>query len=411
MKNFTAILCALVALAGSGLAEESQFFITGGPGTYTNNNDSDQMVTHTYEVSGVKLENMSNVIALFQSMLKKDGAGGQCKGAPQIQSDGSVVILLTITATEKMQASIQQTIDMINQGETQIFTLAQFVINFTPKFQTAENLLKVISNELTAIGYAYVDEGTNQLTIVDDASLEEYFRGILNTYDVMPKQAVVEIRVIETKAGVQENLGPHFDAFTKALPTNASLSLSGARSIDGLQITGFETLLNNISLQELTRFFNFLQTQEVANIGSKITVNVVNGEVATIRANQELHSTSVSSDGKLTNEIVLEGLLITIKAKIAEILAQIEINASITSANGLNEDGQQVLSTYEVSTIAHVVGEKAFVLSGLKRSCSIKRMSKVPWLGDIPFIGPAFCREQSKEEERDITLIIRVYPS
>ncbi len=418
MKNIATTLTAVIMIATLqwASAQQTEVKIPATPGNYnvTLNADSNQLVMRSYTITTMNVDNRANIVAGFIGLLRKDGRnGGAVKTAIQ-KINGKEVIILIVTATEKMQQTIAQIVEQINKGEFVKFSTCPTKTHYQPKFRSAEALAKILEKEITEVGTVYFDNEINLLTIEDDPIFEDYFMSIIQAHDIPPQQIAVEVTIVETKKGVDRDLGIYWDAWKKVLPTNVSLKLDGQRAptaLSGLRVMSFETLLTNISPQALTQFLNYLQQEGKANIHSKTTLNVVNAKPAVFRAGKEIPFRLLTKQGatnELDNQTAFEGLELNIQSVIGKELKNLFIQASSTSMVGYAENGAPLISTSKVNTSVEISGEKVFTLSGLEATRLIQVSWGIPVLEKIPLLKNLFSWERKSEERWDVTVIVHV---
>ncbi|MBI5765838.1 hypothetical protein HZA71_01260 [Candidatus Falkowbacteria bacterium] len=392
--------------------------IKDGPGTYNITNDSYQFVMKSYEVTGVKPENRLNLVKAIRNLLKNDGQRG---GTVQVSAEnigGKEVTVMVVSATQPMQASVGQIVQQINRGGTIDFTDNPAVIFYRPKYGPVKTLEEVLKKEITpGVGYVYSDERTNVLTVGDDPTYIDYLWDVIKAYDVPPAQIIVEVTILETKSGVENNLGVHWDAWKNALPSDMTLELVGARSsvagggLGGLNITNFEGLISGISPQALSQFVNYLENRGLAEMRAKKTLNVVNNGSGNVHCGKEVPY-QVLDKGQLDNRTAFVGFDLTAQATLATDMKCLSIKACSTSFLGFGANGAPIISTSAVDTAIGVNGEKTFVLSGLETTRSAKNTWGVPILDRIPVINRLFSWERSVVNEKwDAKIVIHIAPN
>ena len=86
-----------------------------------------------------------------------------------------------------------------------------------------------------------------------------------------------------------------------------------------------------------------------------------------------------------------------------------ELNPSIEAIVDEGSPDQPFTPTIarrEISTTVTVPDGKTVVISGLIREDEIKNVSKVPFIGDIPFLGHLFRRTQKQRQRTNLLVMV-----
>lgn len=128
--------------------------------------------------------------------------------------------------------------------------------------------------------------------------------------------------------------------------------------------------------------------------GSKIPISVVTGVGALSGTEIRFIDIGVKLNFK---PLVLENGLIALKIDPAEV-------SSITGTLAVN--GYPIIDTREVRTDVKLKDGESLVLAGLLQEETIKTMSKIPLLGDIPILGALFRSTQDDLREKELVFFI-----
>lgn len=128
--------------------------------------------------------------------------------------------------------------------------------------------------------------------------------------------------------------------------------------------------------------------------GSKIPISVVTGVGALSGTEIRFIDIGVKLNFK---PVVLENGLIALKIDPAEV-------SSITGTLAVN--GYPIIDTREVRTDVKLKDGESLVLAGLLQEETIKTMSKIPLLGDIPILGALFRSTQNDLREKELVFFI-----
>jgi len=166
----------------------------------------------------------------------------------------------------------------------------------------------------------------------------------------------------------------------------------------------------------------FLQTQGSVKTVSNPKVMTLNNQPALISVGKELFyktRSSTSSDNAngstTTNETidsVFAGILLDITPEIDKRgMITLKVNPSITETDGPVTQSETRtmppdLIRRQISTVIKVKNGSHAILGGLISTAESHVHSKVPLLGDIPFLGEAFKREYRVKKTEELVVII-----
>lgn len=204
------------------------------------------------------------------------------------------------------------------------------------------------------------------------------------------------------------------------LPTYGLLDVAGARAnVSG--VSSAFTMSNKISINNLLMF---LKTQGDVYAISNPKIMTLNNQPALITAGQQLFyktiSTSTLAGGttgeQATTEIissVFSGVLLDITPEISkdgQITLRINPSVSDTIGDVSSDNSKRTmppdLSRRQISSVVTVQDGTRIVLGGLINRKSTNNTTKVPLLGDIPYLGYLFKQENLGEKVEELVIII-----
>lgn len=128
--------------------------------------------------------------------------------------------------------------------------------------------------------------------------------------------------------------------------------------------------------------------------GSKIPISVVSGIGAISGTTIQFIDVGVKLNFK---PVVMENGLISLKMDPAEV-------SGISGTLSVN--GYPIIDTREIRTEVQLKDGESLVLAGLLQEETIKTMSKIPLLGDIPILGALFRSTQDDLKEKELVFFI-----
>ncbi|UCD56528.1 MAG: hypothetical protein JSV16_11925, partial [Candidatus Hydrogenedentota bacterium] len=287
---------------------------------------------------------------------------------------------------------------------------------YTLSYAQAGQAKATLASFLTSNGGIETDERTNMLIITDVPGNMERIRKLIPKIDRRVQQVLIEVLIVDSVLRDDGDLGIQW-----TLLNTESGSLDADGNPDSINIT-LPIANNAISLSFGALFGDFRLTAFIEalvnNTNSRILANpkvlTLNNQAATIEIVQEFpfnDVTQTSSGGQLSN--------ITFK----EIGTKLDVNPQITHDEhiilhikpeqnflaGETITGVPILDTRRAETTLIVKNHQTVVLGGLRLNTRIKRVTKVPFLGDLPGVKYAFRSVSSDKEDSELLVFLTVH--
>ena len=381
----------------------------------------------------------------------------QAKGL-DMRKNGNVIWVAPrdeLAAKEKLDLESRQAISELEPLRTESFQL---------NYQKAEDVQKIIDNDKQKViskrGSVVADKRTNQIFVTDTASKLEDIRRLIQQIDVATRQVLIEARIVEATDGFSRTLGVRLggsggvprevggsgvygtitggsvglngtitqtNPIMGTLPPNSVTDTQGptitsvtqngfsigstdflnipASSLNGYNAGSLAVTLFNSSL---SRFINLelsaLEADGKGRIVSSPRVITADQVNATIEDGEEIPYEQASSSGA-TNIAFRKAVL-----KL-DVTPQITPEGSIILTVNVNKDSRgtetragPAINTKNVKTQVLVENGGTVVIGGIYTITERNDVTKIPLLGDIPFIGGLF-RNQSRVNNKAELLI------
>jgi len=160
---------------------------------------------------------------------------------------------------------------------------------------------------------------------------------------------------------------------------------------------------------------NLLVEESKGRILSKPKLVVVSGEEASFLVGGEIpiRTTSSSATGTQENVTFKEfGVGLTVTPEIREEKIDITLNVEISDVDATNKVGANVaFLTRSASTKLYLEDGQPIVLAGLIRTNRTEKISKVPFLGNVPVVGALFRNRSTPVPDKDTELVISLIPT
>jgi type IV pilus assembly protein PilQ len=296
---------------------------------------------------------------------------------------------------------------------------------------------------LTARGGISVHEATNQVFVRDTASVVEAIREVIRNVDIPPKQVMIEARIVEASTG-----------FTNTLGMRLRLASADELSNRGYQVPGTNT--NRIAFGTTTGFSNVDTFGSPATPGlARNTTNIFTpgyslaaaaniGLMLFNNAGTKLLALELQAAEQDTrNKTISSPRIVTLNRKAATInnTQQVTILTGVNATTGLpiyqtisapltlgvtpsvNPDNRislelsiakgtitnaatGSLDTNTVTTNVIVENGGTVVIGGFSREGENQTQDRVPFLGDLPYVGFLFKTTQKIQSRSELLVFI-----
>jgi len=364
---------------------------------------------------------------------------------------------------EELELQAKQQISDVEPLQTETFQL---------NYQRAEAFHKVLTDEkqriLSKRGSAVVDPRTNTLFIQDTPSRLDDLRKIIAKTDVPVRQVLIEARIVEATDNFSKNLGVRLGLNDISHPQNYGTGRVQSR-IGGSLSDMARNTEQNLSKETydpttgiVTKTFNYdrktlpgpTDLTNMSATGVNLPATTLKGNTpgafsmilfnpsATRFLNLELSALEVDGKGKIvssprvmtsdqTEAIIEQGVEIpyqTATASGATAIAWKKANLSLKVKPQITPDGRVVMSleinkdvpdttltsnlvaikTKHVKTDVLVENGGTVVIGGIYEETESQATSRIPVLGDLPYVGFLF---RNKRTDRDkIELLVFITP-
>ncbi len=284
------------------------------------------------------------------------------------------------------------------------------------------------------------DKSTNSLIIT--ASPEEYQSvvQVVQKLDRRPKQVFVEAMITEVSINKTLELGAKWrlaaekdgqpvliggtgsiDSTTvqSVLTGMAGLTLGGLGNLMTVPLTNADGTVTNLtvpgfaavlSLSDLKDVINVLSTPNILTSDNKEAEIIVGENVPFL---SKLESTAAATGQTLLQSIERKdiGITLRIKPQISEgDYIKLDIYQEISALEATSVTTADVVTTKRSAKTSVVVKDKqTVVIGGLIQDKETKNVSKVPLLGDIPFLGWLF--KSTSTEKQKTNLLVFLTPT
>ncbi|MFT6914028.1 MAG: type IV pilus assembly protein PilQ [Motiliproteus sp.] len=299
-------------------------------------------------------------------------------------------------------------------------------INYAKATEIVE-LLGTEQGLMSSRGKIQADPRTNTLIVRDiDTSIAK-IRKALKTLDTPVRQVMIEARLVTVRTDISNELGVKWGFGYQRTGSNNRIVLGASASSDTAQAGG-STLVTPTSLNVdlgatgsgasnfaigigsnstlLQMELSALQSDGLVEIISQPKVITANGKTARIQSGKEFAYQTVQ-DGEVSVEF-------------KEVVLSLDVTPQITPDNRLILDlkisqdslgdqlvnGQAGIDTNKIQTQVLVNNGETIVLGGVFLKEASETITKVPFLGDIPYLGRLFTRTTESDNKTELLVFI-----
>ncbi|MAZ69363.1 type IV pilus secretin PilQ family protein [Porticoccus sp.] len=291
---------------------------------------------------------------------------------------------------------------------------------------------------LSERGAAIVDNRTNTIILTDTEDKILEFKRLIDQIDIPVKQVLIEARIVIANRDFRKEIGARVGLQGLRNPGNSQFGFSGSlegfdggvNPIDAFDGTpgigsilvndaglgvdlGVEDPNGSFALELLTNnTFIDLELSALENEGKGEIVSqpkVLTGDKqqASIKTGTEIPYQNAASSGATATQFKEAVLLLEVTPQITpDGRIVMDINVAQDSVGDLLPTGEPVIEITQVETKAIVGDGQTLVLGGLFQMQTVDNVEKVPFLGDVPYLGRLFRHDIEDIQKREILIFI-----
>lgn len=323
------------------------------------------------------------------------------------------------------------------QAQQQVEELAPVYSEYVQiNYAKADELADLIKNEGSSIlsnqGSVSVDERTNTLLIRDTAKSIEDIKRMVAILDIPVRQVVIEARMVTVKDNINEELGIRWgingtdgQSSTSGTLTGTSISNNIATNSGIGNIPSLSDRLNvNLPVANPAGALAFqvarlgdgtildleLSAMETENKGEIIAsprITTANQKEAYIEQGVEIPYQEAASSGATATQFKKAVLSLTVTPQITpdnKIILDLVVTQDTVS--DIQSGQAPAIDTQRIGTQVLVNNSETIVLGGIYQQSIISTVSKVPVLGDIPYLGFLFRNTSQFNEKKELLIFV-----
>lgn len=309
----------------------------------------------------------------------------------------------------------------------------------TNNHSTATSTTALLSNR----GVIAVDIRTNTLIIKDTAASIENIRALIAKIDIAVQQVMIEARIVSATDNFSKELGVKWGVLSKGVANNDTILVGGSDQTladlkkFSLRNTTFKGQPASYPDYGVTRPDNLNVDLGIASPAGSIAFGIlsmsdlmIDLELSAMQAEGrgEVISTPkiltldkqtarVSSGTKIPYQSESEGGGTT--TQFEEALLSLEVTPNITPEGKISlqlniENGRPnpvsagviLIDTDRLSTQVTVADGETIVLGGIYRNQIFNNVEKVPFFGDLPYLGRLFKKDMRRNDKQELLIFV-----
>ena len=290
---------------------------------------------------------------------------------------------------------------------------------------------------LSSRGTISIDPRTNTLIINDTSQKIDQIRKMIDLLDVSVKQVMIEARIVRASTDFTKEMGVKWGILSQGINSNNDLLVGGSdttlwdlRTPDAAGKYKIERPQNlNVDLGAVTpgasriafgliSLSDFMLDLELSAVqadgyGEVIStpkVLTADKQSAKIESGTQIPYTSSTGGGANAvpkTEFINATLSLDVTPSITpDGKVMMKLNIAKDAPGAPTPTGQLTINKNSIDTNVLVDNGETVVLGGIFEQENLNRQTKVPFLGDLPFLGKLFRRDSKTENKRELLIFV-----
>lgn len=308
--------------------------------------------------------------------------------------------------------------------------------------RTASSDSLALESLLSPRGSAVADTRTNTLIVNDTAVNIDKIRKMIDLLDVSVKQVMIEARIVRASTDFTKEMGVKWGILSQGITNNNDLLVGGSDTTlwnlrepkKDDELGGWKYEIErpdnlNVDLGAVTRgasriafglisLSDFMLDLELSAVqadgyGEVIStpkVMTADKQAAKIESGTKIPYTSSSGGGANAvpkTEFIDATLSLDVTPSITpDGKVMMKLNITKDAPSTPTPTGQLTISKNSIDTNVLVDNGETVVLGGIFEQENISSQTKVPFLGDIPYIGRLFRRDLKTDNKRELLIFV-----
>jgi len=272
------------------------------------------------------------------------------------------------------------------------------------------------------------DKANNSIIIVATPHEYQVILPVIKQLDILPLQVLIDATIVSVKLtddlkyGIQWKLSHGNSQITSGLPS-ASIGGSLAATTEAFATGGLSAIYNSGTINALLAS---QATKGNVNIISSPSLMVLNNQEATIEVGTQIpilsstlsgagittDTTGSGSTGLVTNSQIQykdTGVKLEVTPRVnanGMVIMEIKQSVSDAVASTVGVTASAAIDKKEINSSVAVLDGETIVLGGLIKQSRTYNKAGMPWLHELPWIGPLFGNTQNDDDKDELVVLI-----
>ncbi|MCO8078534.1 type IV pilus secretin PilQ family protein [Acinetobacter lwoffii] len=290
---------------------------------------------------------------------------------------------------------------------------------------------------LSSRGSVSIDARTNTIIVNDTQPFIDKIRNMVDLLDVQVKQVMIEARIVEASTGISKDMGVKWGILSQGVTNNNHLLIGGSDTtlwdlrepefdserggwtyeiqrpdnlnVDlGASVEGAASIaFGLISLSDfmLDLELSALESDGQAEVVSTPKVLTADKQPAIISYGEDIPYTTISQDGTQTTMFSAKLKLDVTPSITPEGKVSMDLLINNDTLGALTAAGYRI-NRNEIKTNVLVDNGETVVLGGIYKESTSQAEKKVPFLGDIPYVGNLFKNKSRSNQKAELLIFV-----
>ena len=334
------------------------------------------------------------------------------------RENGNVILVAPATELAEQEASeleAQQAVESYSPLRTEYIRLS---------YAKAQDVLTLISQGsgssggsnngnssdsnslLSNRGTVTVDNRTNTLIIKDVADSIENIHRLIGKIDIPVRQVMIEARIVSASDSFSKEIGVSWGILFDGEPDDNRLTSSGLNvdlGISNPASVAFGVL--NVSDVMLDLELSAMQADNRGEVISTPKILTADKQTAKISSGTQIGYQEASASGATTTNFIEAALSLEATPNITPD-GKISLKLDVKNGSPTIYNGAVAIDEDSITTNIIVEDGQTVVLGGVFKNRIANGVEKVPFLGDLPYVGRLFRTDTRSNEKEELLIFI-----
>ena len=306
----------------------------------------------------------------------------------------------------------------------------------------ADPLGDSVGSLLSPRGTISTDPRTNTLIINDTSQKIDQIRKMVDLLDVSVKQVMIEARIVSASTDFTKEMGVKWGVLSQGITNNSNLLVGGSDTtlwnlrepekdsetggykyeierpsnlnvdLGATAVGASRIAFGLISLSDfmLDLELSAVQADGYGEVISTPKVMTADKQTAKIESGSQVpFSSSTGTGANATPKIEFKDVVLSLDVTPSitpDGKVQMNLDIKKDSIAGVTPQGQFYFNKNMVNTNVLVNNGETVVLGGIFEQENLNKQTKVPFLGDLPYVGKLFRRESKQDNKRELLIFV-----